>query len=367
MELAILFHGGSIGYSCYDILTAPYGSMRKPKNDISFALPLALRDSLSFRPTIINIPPLAMEQLRKALQQYTSTRRFPRSQCFSCGFKFKRKAFHNGVGSPLWDSILFDRLRTSALGGCVRLIFSSGGTLHALTQRTVSIALCCPVIQVYGKPCTGGVVSIQWPDDRQLHRAGPPCACTEIKIKKYGIYKSTTVYGEICVRGHNVTSYDDNVDESGWLATGDIGRINTDGTLTVIGRKQDFLTISGKLVCALRIENILLLHKMVKNAMVTKETGSERIVAIVSLENSCVPKGGCFSFAPKMEELEESLLQELRNLCSKSLEDGRLPVRLILTDEEWTVFNGMLDTSLRLNRAAIFHRYSERLEKIKEP
>lgn len=67
--------------------------------------------------------------------------------------------------------------------------------------------------------------------------------------------------GEIHVRGESVASryrteagYLDATDESGWLATGDVGYLTEDGQLVVCGRRKDMLIISGRNIYPVDIE-----------------------------------------------------------------------------------------------------------------
>eukprot|EP01138_Halocafeteria_seosinensis_P012416 gb/GECG01012686.1/.p1 GENE.gb/GECG01012686.1/~~gb/GECG01012686.1/.p1 ORF type:complete len:995 (+),score=110.83 gb/GECG01012686.1/:1-2985(+) len=367
-QLSILFHGGSIGFASCDILSAPYGSSDAPNGRApGLSLPIPLRDSLSFRPTILNIPPLSLEQIRKGILYYATKRRFPKGLCFRWGLVRKKTAFQQGVGTPFWDSVVFDSIRRNLLGGSLRLLISSGGNLHAVTQRILSTTLCCPVIQVYGNSESSGAIAIQWPDDRQLHRTGPPCACCEIKLRRYGAYQARSAYGEICVRGPNMyNASDDNENEgSRWVSTGDVGRINADGTLTFVGRKQDLIAFPQKLVCARRIENVLLLHELVKNVMVTREASDSSLVAIVSLETSRLKKSSCCFSSQSRKEIMALLYKEFYELVvSHGMEEAKIPTVVVVTEEEWTPANGLLDVYLNLNRRAIFHRYSDEIGKI---
>lgn len=81
--------------------------------------------------------------------------------------------------------------------------------------------------------------------------------------------------GEIITRGPEVMlSYlrqEDNEqawDAEGFFHTGDIGRINADGTLTVTGRKKDIINRGGEKFSAREIEDILLRHPHIAEAAV---------------------------------------------------------------------------------------------------
>ncbi len=74
--------------------------------------------------------------------------------------------------------------------------------------------------------------------------------------------------GEILVRGFNVMRgyFDDEeataaaIDDEGWLRTGDIGFVGTDGNLRITDRKKDMFIVGGFNAFPAEIEGILLTH-----------------------------------------------------------------------------------------------------------
>lgn len=79
--------------------------------------------------------------------------------------------------------------------------------------------------------------------------------------------------GEICVRGYNtlVSFLDDDTpmtDESGWLHTGDLGVVGTDGNLRVTGRLKDMFIVGGFNVYPAEVEAVLSAHPDVAAAAV---------------------------------------------------------------------------------------------------
>ena len=96
---------------------------------------------------------------------------------------------------------------------------------------------------------------------------GPPVACTAIKlasVPEMNYYAKEDV-GEICMKGFNImTGYyrneektKDTIDADGWLHTGDIGRWNKDGTLSIIDRKKNIFKLAqGEYIAPEKIENV---------------------------------------------------------------------------------------------------------------
>jgi fatty-acyl-CoA synthase len=82
--------------------------------------------------------------------------------------------------------------------------------------------------------------------------------------------------GEICVRGYLVmTGYHDNpqatadaIDAEGWLHTGDLGRMDARGYLTVTGRVKEMIIRGGENLFPAEIENVMLEHDAIADCAV---------------------------------------------------------------------------------------------------
>lgn len=82
--------------------------------------------------------------------------------------------------------------------------------------------------------------------------------------------------GEVCFRGWCVMRgyYDDPertaevVDSEGWLRTGDLGVVDPDGYVRLVGRIKDMIRVGGENVAALEVEGFLLQYEKVKQTVV---------------------------------------------------------------------------------------------------
>jgi non-ribosomal peptide synthetase component E (peptide arylation enzyme) len=91
--------------------------------------------------------------------------------------------------------------------------------------------------------------------------------------------------GPQCFLGYADAKLDaDAFDEDGWLRTGDLGLIDTDGNVRVTGRIKDAIIRNAENVSALEVENVLATHPEVADVAVIgipdRSTG-ERVCAVV--------------------------------------------------------------------------------------
>ncbi|MGH2850789.1 MAG: AMP-binding enzyme, partial [Solirubrobacteraceae bacterium] len=108
------------------------------------------------------------------------------------------------------------------------------------------------VSQTYGLTEAGSQVATQAPGEGSPN-AGPPLFCTRVEI---------AADGEILVSGPTVSP----AVEGGVLATGDLGVLEPDGALRVIGRTSDTIISGGENVAPTEVEAVLEAHPAVAEA-----------------------------------------------------------------------------------------------------
>ena len=129
---------------------------------------------------------------------------------------------------------------------------------------------------------TSTAATISTPDDFKIGTIGKPFPGCEVKIADDG---------EILVKGPNVfQGYYKNEEATGealvdgWLHTGDIGEIDSDGYLRITGRKKDIIiTAGGKNITPANLEAEIKQHPLVSQCVVI---GDRRpyLVALVTLD-----------------------------------------------------------------------------------
>jgi long-chain acyl-CoA synthetase len=158
------------------------------------------------------------------------------------------------------------------------------------------------IIEGYGLSEASPVTHCNLPRGLSVKRSiGLPIANTEAKlVDATGLDVPAGEAGELWVRGPQVMDgYWNNPAETanamkpdGWLATGDIARIDEDGFFYIVDRKKDMiLSSSGFNVYPSEIEHVLALHPLVSEAAVIGvrlADGSESIKAFVVPANGSI-------------------------------------------------------------------------------
>jgi O-succinylbenzoic acid--CoA ligase len=205
-----------------------------------------------------------------------------------------------------------DRLAPSTLR-CVLLGGAAAPPL--LVERAVALGY--PVALTYGLTEATSQVATAPPDRVRAKpgAVGRPLPGVEVRIGDGG---------EILVRGPTVAA------GAGWLATGDLGQVDADGDLWVVGRASDRIVTGGVTVEPAEVEAVLQRHAEVAEVAVIgepDETWGERIVAVL------VPR----------DPLRPPSLEDLVEFCRYSLGSAKRPRGLRLVDALPRIANGKVD------------------------
>ena len=178
----------------------------------------------------------------------------------------------------------------------LRFVRSSSSSMPPQVIAEIEATFGCPLIEAYGmteashqmasnplrgprKPGSVGVA------------AGPEVAVMDMEGRLLGPGET----GEVVIRGANVTAgYENNPKanaetlKDGWLRTGDVGRLDQDGFLTLSDRSKDVIISGGTNIYPREVEEALLTHPDVREVSaigVPDSDWGEIVVACVVLEN----------------------------------------------------------------------------------
>lgn len=155
-----------------------------------------------------------------------------------------------GLTKPVYsffNNLIFDKIKVK-FGGQLQY-FIGGGALLDIDLQRFFYAIGVPMYQGYGLSEAAPIISANTPDHHKLGSSGRVVRNMEIKIcDDEGRELPAGMKGEIVIRGENVMAgYWKNEDatqstiRNGWLHTGDLGYIESDGYLYVLGRYKSLL------------------------------------------------------------------------------------------------------------------------------
>jgi acyl-CoA synthetase (AMP-forming)/AMP-acid ligase II len=199
--------------------------------------------------------------------------------------------------APTMLHALLEHLQTTGVTlPTLRSIAYGSAAIPADLLRTALDRLDVDFHQGYGMTETGGNVTFLGPDDHRRGLAGDPALLTGAGLPHPEVEVRIDDDGEIRVRGAQVATrywpHRPAVDADGWLATGDIGRIDADGRLSVVDRRKDIVVTGGENVSSREVEDVLTGHPDVDSAAVVgvpDEYWGEAVCAVVVAVNGRQP------------------------------------------------------------------------------
>jgi long-chain acyl-CoA synthetase len=196
-------------------------------------------------------------------------------------FRARRIGVHLGPA-------LFGRVH-ALMGRQMRLFVTGGSKFDPAIGRDL-YALGFTILQAYGLTETSGAATINTPDEAHIDTVGRPLPGMEVKI----LPPDGAEDGEIALRGplvmqgyFNRPDATAEVMREGWFLTGDLGRVDDRGRLTITGRKKEVIILAnGKNLYPEEIEAHYRKSAFVKEMCVTTHGGDgkpagERLYAVV--------------------------------------------------------------------------------------
>ncbi|MFB6265191.1 MAG: long-chain fatty acid--CoA ligase [Bradymonadaceae bacterium] len=283
----------------------------------------------------------------------------------------KAGAFTSFLDS-IFDSLVFQKIRDKF--GCrLRYAFSGGAALSPEVAKFID-NLHITVYEGYGLTETSPVVSVNSPDARKIGSVGQPVPGVDVEIRPVEGYEDGT--GEICVRGPNVMQGYHNLpeeteqvlDEDGTFHTGDLGRLDEDDFLWILGRvKAQYKLENGKYVVPAPVEEQYKLSPYIEQIMI-EGTGCPHNVAVIvanveALEEYAEENG--IDYDDEDDLLDHRAIQQLfreeMETRGEKIKPFERPKDFVLTTDEWTPENGMLTPTLKLKRREIMAEYGQQL------
>lgn len=279
----------------------------------------------------------------------------------------ERPGLMDRIKLKLFDRLVFSKIRHGLGVDELKLAISAAAPISSdLLMFFRGVGL--PVFELYGMTESSGPGTTNRYGANRIGAVG--CAMPGVEIK-------TAEDDEILIRGGLVTGgyYKDErgtaeaFDDDGWLHTGDLGRIDDDGFLTIIGRKKEIIiTAGGKNVAPAKLENLINKHALISQACVIGD-GRRYLTLLVALDPD-MAQGWAESQGFAYEDLEsfsrsEQVAEEIQRIVeSANGEVARVEQakKWFVVPDAWSAETGELTPSLKMKRRVVMERYSVEIE-----
>jgi fatty-acyl-CoA synthase len=244
----------------------------------------------------------------------------------------------------------------------LRMVPCGGSAVPVSLMRTFEERHGVHIRHLWGMTETSPTATMAWPppgtpeDQHWTYRASqgqPLCGVETRLVDDDGqvLPNDNEAVGEIEVRGPWITSsyykgHDESKFDNGWLRTGDVGRINKEGFITLTDRSKDVIKSGGEWISSVDLENALVGHPDVQEAAVIAvpdERWQERPLAVI------IPREGAGISA-----------EDLRKYLADKVVRWWLP-------ERWTFVDEIPRTSVgKYDKKTIRSRYADDVYEVSE-
>ncbi len=304
-------------------------------------------------------------------------------------YKYNKEGYNKGRGLQklkkpllnLYDKILFSKIREN-FGGHLEY-FIGGGALLDIELQRFFYALGIPMYQGYGLSEAAPIISSNAPKKHKLGSSGFLVKDMELKIMDDdGNEMPAGKKGEIVIKGDNVMAgYWKNKEatketlKEGWLYTGDMGYMDPDGFLYVLGRFKSLLIADdGEKYSPEGIEEAFSDQSLLIEQCMLYNNQNPYTTALIypntEVLRSHLKKAG---LDPVGEEGRKEGLKMIERELKEYRTGGKyesmfpqrwLPAAIGILDEGFTEENHLMNSTMKIIRGKITKKYQDLIESL---
>jgi long-chain acyl-CoA synthetase len=266
----------------------------------------------------------------------------------------------------LFDKLVYSKIR-AGMGGRVEAAISGGAPLGARLghfYRGAGVT----VLEGYGLTETTAGATLNLIGAQRVGSVGRPIPGTSVKIAEDG---EVLLRGPIVMDGYwqNQAANDEVFDSERWFKSGDLGKLDEDGFLYIVGRKKELIvTAGGKNVAPAVLEDRLRAHPLVSQCMVVGDN-QPFIAALVTLDPDAL-KGwvannkkdgaaiGDLVNDPDLIAVIQTAVDEANKAVSKA-ESIR---KFTLLSTDFTIAGGHLTAKLSVKRHVVAKEFAKEID-----
>ena len=252
----------------------------------------------------------------------------------------------------LAERLVFAKVR-ERLGGRLRLGISGAAPLSTDVLEFFH-ALGVPVVEGYGLTECASSATVNRPDDFRLGTVGQPVDGTEVRLADDGeiLIRSDSVFAGYYKEPEATAAA---LTEEGWLRTGDVGKVDSNGFLQITDRKKDLIiTAGGKNISPQNLESALKGSRFISQAIVV---GDRRpyVTALLTLDDAEVAASG-----REPQELAQELVDDV-NRDRTRVEQIK---RFVVLPRDFSQEEGEVTPTLKLRRRVIHEHFADEIERL---
>ena len=266
----------------------------------------------------------------------------------------------------LFDKLVYSKIR-AGMGGRVEAAISGGAPLGARLghfYRGAGVT----VLEGYGLTETTAGATLNLVGAQRVGSVGRPIPGTSVKIAEDG---EVLLRGPIVMEGYwqNQAANDEVFDSERWFKSGDLGKLDEDGFLYIVGRKKELIvTAGGKNVAPAVLEDRLRAHPLVSQCMVVGDN-QPFIAALVTLDPDALKAWvannkkdgasiGDLVNDPDLIAVVQTAVDEANKAVSKA--ESIRKFTLLTTD--FTIAGGHLTAKLSVKRHVVAKEFAKEID-----
>ncbi len=266
----------------------------------------------------------------------------------------------------LFDKLVFSKIR-HLLGGRVEAAISGGAPLGERLghfYRGAGVR----VLEGYGLTETTAGATLNLTTSHKVGSVGRPIPSTTIKIDDDG---EVLIKGPIVMRGYwqNDAANKEVFTDDGFFRSGDLGRIDSEGFLYIVGRKKELIVTSGgKNVAPAVLEDRLRAHPLISQCMVVGDN-KPFIAALVTLDQDALKswiaankKDGASVADLVNDPTLNAVIQTAVDEANKAVSRAESIRKFTILPTDFSIAGGQLTAKLSVKRHVVAQQFAKEIE-----
>ncbi|NCV42610.1 MAG: long-chain fatty acid--CoA ligase [Actinobacteria bacterium] len=268
----------------------------------------------------------------------------------------------------LFDKLVYSKIR-AGMGGRVEAAISGGAPLgvrlgHFYRGAGVTI------LEGYGLTETTAGATLNLTGAHRVGSVGRPIPGTSIKIAEDG---EVLIRGAIVMRGYwqNDAANAEVFDSEGWFKSGDLGKLDDEGFLYIVGRKKELIvTAGGKNVAPAVLEDRLRAHPLVSQCLVVGDN-QPFIAALITIDQDAL-KGWVANHKKEGASMADlandpdliAVIQTAVDDANKAVSKAESIRKFTILTTDFTIAGGHLTQKLSIKRHVVAKEFAKEIDQL---